>query len=152
MDKAKDYLNVTSSLLQLVLKEGMNDNRDAVEQHLIAISRLLVTVEAALNDWASGDASEETKAMDAFQQEAGNQLEQLIKIKSQSQFRNFALQEDDKQKIAQIFAYVDQARQRLMLATATRIHKLVAALEADFGRLLPPAHDIPKGRLHVRPR
>ncbi|KAH6900934.1 hypothetical protein BKA70DRAFT_731649 [Coprinopsis sp. MPI-PUGE-AT-0042] len=162
MDKAKDYLNVTSSLLQLVLKEvpdvidsnpvkvffslantvlkwkeGMNDNRDAVEQHLIAISRLLVTVEAALNDWASGDASEETKAMDAFQQEAGNQLEQLIKIKSQSQFRNFALQEDDKQKIAQIFAYVDQARQRLMLATATRIHKLVAALEADFGRLLP---------------
>ncbi|KAH6900873.1 hypothetical protein BKA70DRAFT_1406211, partial [Coprinopsis sp. MPI-PUGE-AT-0042] len=162
IDKAKDYLNVTSSLLQLVLKkvpaavdsnpvkvffslaksvlelkEGMDDNRDAVEQHLITISGLLVTVEAALSDWASGDAVEETKAMDEFQRDAGKQLKALIKIKNQSQFRNFALQEEDKQKIDQIFKSVDQARERLMLATATRIHKLVAALEADFGRLLP---------------
>ncbi|KAH6909621.1 hypothetical protein BKA70DRAFT_204331 [Coprinopsis sp. MPI-PUGE-AT-0042] len=158
IDKAKDYLNVTSGLLQLVLKkvpdavdsnpvkvffslaktvlelkEGMDDNRDAVEQHLITISSLLVTVEAALSDWASGDAVEETKAMDEFQRDAGKQLKELIKIKNQSQFRNFALQEEDKQKIDQIFKSVDQARERLMVATATRIHKLVAALEADFG-------------------
>ncbi|KAH6893834.1 hypothetical protein BKA70DRAFT_814636 [Coprinopsis sp. MPI-PUGE-AT-0042] len=161
-DKFKDYANVTGSLLQLVLKkvpdavdsnpvkvffslaktvlelkEGMDDNRDAVEQHMVTISRLLLTVEAAQIDWTGVDASEEKQAIDMFQKEAGEQLEQLIKIRNQSRFRDFALQEDDKQKIAQIFVCVDQARERLMLATATRIHQIVAALAAEFSRLLP---------------
>ncbi|KAH6904920.1 hypothetical protein BKA70DRAFT_1402925, partial [Coprinopsis sp. MPI-PUGE-AT-0042] len=156
-DKFKDYANVTGSLLQLVLKKvpdavdsnpvkvffslaktvlelkaGMDDNKDTVEQHMVTISRLLLTVEAAQIDWTSVDASEEKQATDLFQKEAGEQLEELVKIKNQSRFRNFALQEDDKQKIAQIFVCVDQARERLMLATATRIHQIVAALAAEF--------------------
>ncbi|KAH6904926.1 hypothetical protein BKA70DRAFT_1226135 [Coprinopsis sp. MPI-PUGE-AT-0042] len=108
-DKFKDYANVTGSLLQLVLKKvpdavdsnpvkvffslaktvlelkaGMDDNKDAVEQHMVTISRLLLTVEAAQIDWTGVDASEEKQAMDLFQKEAGEQLEELVKIKNQS--------------------------------------------------------------------
>ncbi|KAH6893851.1 hypothetical protein BKA70DRAFT_815076 [Coprinopsis sp. MPI-PUGE-AT-0042] len=160
-DKAKGYLNVTGSFIQLVLKkvpdaidsnpvkvlfslakivvqlkEGMDDNKDAVEQHIITTSRLLLTVEAALHGWTGGKAPEEMEAMEMFKEEAKEQFRQLLQIENQSRLRNFAVQEDDKRKIAQIFVCIDRARERLMLAMTARIHQIVAKLEAESSRSL----------------
>ena len=44
------------------------------------------------------------------------ELERLIDIKKQSWARNLAVQEDDKEKIADIFAKVNQARENLMVS------------------------------------
>ncbi|KAH6902638.1 hypothetical protein BKA70DRAFT_641655 [Coprinopsis sp. MPI-PUGE-AT-0042] len=160
-DKPKGLLSVTGSLLQMVLKkvpdavdsnpvkvffslakiilqfkEGMEDNKDAIKQDMDAYAAQIATIEAAQADWKDGDAPEETEAMDEFKKEVAKQLAKLVKIKEQSRFRNFALLEEDKKEIARIFKGVDEARERLIVATTARIHHLVAALQADFDRLL----------------
>jgi len=41
------------------------------------------------------------------------ELEKLRHLKEQSRFRKFAIQEDDKKRIAEIFARINEARLRL---------------------------------------
>ncbi|KAH6867764.1 hypothetical protein BKA70DRAFT_1414440 [Coprinopsis sp. MPI-PUGE-AT-0042] len=139
LDVAKDYLNVTSSFLQLVLKkvpdavdtnpvkvvfslakavvelkEGMDDNLHAVEQRIVTISELLGTVEKALQETGT-DSSEEKSAIEEFTTRVNMQLARLVQIKRQTRLRSFALQEDDKKTIVEIFDAVEDARNLLMV-------------------------------------
>ena len=49
------------------VRQGMDSNRDAVEQRVITVSSLLVAVEKALGDWEGRDAPDETEAMKEFE-------------------------------------------------------------------------------------
>ena len=58
------------------------------------------------------------------------ELEKLRKLKEQSRFRKFAIQEDDKKQIAQIFERINDARLRLgvRLSVIVPIPLLIASL------------------------
>ena len=63
------------------------------------------------------------------------ELEKLRKLKEQSRFRNFAMQEDDKRQIAQIFERINDARLRLgvRLPVIVPIPLLIASLTGLVG-------------------
>ncbi|KAH6879371.1 hypothetical protein BKA70DRAFT_1239354 [Coprinopsis sp. MPI-PUGE-AT-0042] len=72
---AKDYLSVTGSFLQLVLKKlpdavdsnpGMDDNANNVKKRIFATSELLLTVETALGSWEGSGSADEMAAMETF--------------------------------------------------------------------------------------
>ncbi|KAH6908368.1 hypothetical protein BKA70DRAFT_1222597 [Coprinopsis sp. MPI-PUGE-AT-0042] len=90
-DVAKDYLSVTGSFLQLVLKkvpdavdsnpvkvvfslakavlelkEGMDDNTNNVKKRIFEASELLGTVEDALNSYEEAGLGDETRPLEAF--------------------------------------------------------------------------------------
>jgi hypothetical protein len=58
------------------------------------------------------------------------ELEKLRQLKQQSRFRKFAIQEDDKKRIAQIFEHINDARLRLgvRLPVIVLIPLLIASL------------------------
>ncbi|KAH6908369.1 hypothetical protein BKA70DRAFT_1400489 [Coprinopsis sp. MPI-PUGE-AT-0042] len=108
LDVAKDYLSVTGSFLQLVLKKlpdavdsnpGMDDNANNVKKRIFATSELLLTVETALGGWEGSGSADETAAMEAFRREVGTEMDKLVEIRNQSCLRSFAVQEEDEQKI-----------------------------------------------------
>ncbi|KAH6879378.1 hypothetical protein BKA70DRAFT_1576263 [Coprinopsis sp. MPI-PUGE-AT-0042] len=160
-DVAKDCLNVTGSFLKLVLKkvpdavdsnpvkvafslakavlelkEGMDDNTNNAKKRIFEASELLGTVEEALNSYEEAGLGDETGPLEAFRREVGAELVKLVEIRGQSRLRSFAVQEEDEQKIVDIFDSMDSARKRLMLSTTARIHEIVASLKSEFDPLL----------------
>ncbi|KAH6908359.1 hypothetical protein BKA70DRAFT_267507 [Coprinopsis sp. MPI-PUGE-AT-0042] len=161
LEVAKDYLSVTGSFLQLVLKklpdavdsnpvkvafslakavlelkEGMDDNANNVKKRIFATSELLLTVETALGSWEGSGSADEMAAMETFKREVGAELANLIRIRDQGRARRLALQEEDEQQIVDIFDRVDEARNRLMVATTHRIHRIVAEHQREFDLFL----------------
>ncbi|KAH6879368.1 hypothetical protein BKA70DRAFT_1239350 [Coprinopsis sp. MPI-PUGE-AT-0042] len=139
-DVAKDYLSVTGSFLKLVLKkvpeavdsnpvkvafslakailelkEGMDDNTNNVKKRIFEASELLGTVEDALNSYEEAGLGDETRPLEAFRREVGTEMDKLVEIRKQSRLRSFAVQEEDEQKIVDIFDSMDSARKRLMV-------------------------------------
>jgi len=63
------------------------------------------------------------------------ELEKLRHLKEQSSFRKFAIQEDDKKRIAEIFERINEARLRLgvHLSVIVLIPLLIASLTGLVG-------------------
>jgi len=63
------------------------------------------------------------------------ELEKLRHLKEQSRFRKFAIQEDDKKRIAEIFERINEARRRLgvRLSATVLMLLLIASLTGLVG-------------------
>jgi hypothetical protein len=111
----------------------MQENMDAVDRRIASTASLLYAVESAIKDW-KGTTPNETRAMQSFETWVANlfrqrrntdtcvtyrrlrsELTTLVDMKAQSKARQFACQEDDKQRIVEIFERVNDAREQLMV-------------------------------------
>jgi hypothetical protein len=132
----KEVRRVVCGLWWLLLTgdgQGMDENTNNVKKHIFAASELLLTVEAALNDYEGAGLDDEKVAIETFNKyallmddldlsltrscsrELRTALEGLVQIKNQSRMRRFAVQEDDEEKIVNIFDNMKEARHRLMV-------------------------------------
>jgi hypothetical protein len=120
--------------LSLILSfQAMQENMDAIDRRIASTASLLYAVESAIKDW-KGTTPNETRAMKSFEmyvvllsrkernthsfltcRRLRSELTTLVDMKSQSKARQFACQEDDKQRIVEIFERVNDAREQLMV-------------------------------------
>jgi hypothetical protein len=114
-------------------RQGMRDNMDTTEQRIAQILDLMIVMERATRDWL-GTSEEETRAIEAFKtyvafpwsyicsvypthcpRTLSEQLESFFAIQEHSKVHHFLVQETDKQRIADIFERVYEARQNLIV-------------------------------------
>jgi hypothetical protein len=143
----------------------MQENMDAIDRRIASTASLLYAVESAIKDWKSSNTNE-TRAIESFKMWVANlfrqrrntdacvtyrrlrsELTTLVDMKAQSKTRQFACQEDDKQRIVEIFERVNDAREPLMvrdstlsrcsphrynapqLTTGLRVHKITVTID-----------------------